>query len=274
LSFAQVRIMAKARKHEMSKEELRAPDEVQVALKGFWEKLYKYRKLVMLGVAGLIAVGIAIWIIGASERSGIEGHSNELREAAKAVGAPVGPEPVLDPRVAKLPRPPRFADEGARVAAVNDGLTQFLTARGGDAVAEVATLTAANAKLNKADAAGALADVTTWFGRYGDSIAKPVALDLKARAQIATGKKDEAMTTLDELSKLVGPGVLRAAALSQVGDLQNPALNAGAGDAAKAKNAYQAALAALPPEEEDKMSMITGKPGLRGQIENHLGLLP
>ncbi len=266
--------MAKARKHEMSKEELRAPDEVQVALKGFWEKLYTHRKLVILGVGALIAVGVAIWIIGASKRSGIEARSNELRDATKAVGAPIGPEPVLDPRVAKLPRPPRFADEGARVAAANEGLAKFLTARGGDAVAELAQITAANAKLNKGDAAGALADVTAWLGAHGDSIAKPVALDLKARAQTAAGKKDEAMTTLDELSKLVGPGVLRAAALSQAGDLQNPALNGGVGDAAKARNAYQAALASLPPEEEDKMSMITGKPGLRGQIENHLGLLP
>jgi len=266
--------MAKARKHEMSKEELRAPDEVQVALKGFWEKLYKYRKLAMVGVVALIAIGVAIWIIGASKRSGIEGRSNELREAAKAVGAPLGPEPVLDPRVAKLPRPPRFADEAARVAAANEGLSQFLASRGGDKVAEIVSIASANAKLNKGDAAGALADVTAWLGANADSIAKPVALDLKARAQIGAGKKDEAMATLDELSKLVGPGVLRAAALSSAGDLQNPALNAGAGDPAKAKNAYQAALAALPPEEEDKMSMLTGKPGLRGQIENHLGLLP
>lgn len=265
--------MAKARKHEMSKEELRAPDEVQVALSSFWDKLYQYRKVIIGAVGVLLAIGVAAWVIGASKRSGIESRSNELREATKAVGAPVGPEPVLDPRVAKLPRPPRFADEAARVAAANDGLAKFLGERSGDKVAELAQIAAINAKLNKGDAAGALTDVDAWLQAYPDSLARPVALELKARVQRAAGKKDEAATTYDDLAKLVGPGVLRASALASVGDLSNPVLNGGAGDAAKAKNAYQAALAALPPEDDDKMSMLTGKPGLRGEIENHLGLL-
>lgn len=265
--------MAKARKHEMTKEELRRPDEVQVALSSFWDKLYQYRKAVLGGVVALLAIGVAVWIIGASKRSGIESRSNELREAAQAVGAPVGPEPVLDPRVAKLPRPPRFADEAARVAAANAGLDKFLADHAGDKVDELVQIAAINAKLNKGDSAGALSDVDAWLQAFPDSMARPVALELKARVQRAAGKKDDAAVTYDQLAKLVGPGVLRASALASVGDLSNPVLNAGAGDAAKAKNAYQAALAALPPEDDDKMSMLTGKPGLRGEIENHLGLL-
>ena len=64
--------MAKAKKHEMTKEELRAPDEIEVALKGFWEKLYGHRKLIIIGVGALVAIGIVSWVIGASKRSGIE----------------------------------------------------------------------------------------------------------------------------------------------------------------------------------------------------------
>ena len=265
--------MAKARKHEMTKEELRAPDEVEVALKGFWEKLYKHRKLILVGIGGFVAVGIAIWVIGMAKRSGVESRSEDLRAAVKAVGAPVGPEPVLDPRIAKLPRPPRFENEGARIAAASEGLTKFLGEHGGDDAAALVAFAAMNNKLNKGDAAAALADVEAWLARNGDSIARPIALELKARAQVAAGQKDAAIATLDELSKLVGPGTLRAAALAKVGDLNNPVINGGAGDAAKAKTAYEAALAALPPEEADQMSMLTGKPGLRGKIENNLSLI-
>lgn len=265
--------MAKARKHEMTKEELRAPDEVEVALKGFWEKLYTHRKLLLAVLGGFVALGIALWVIGMSKRSGIESRAVDLREAVKAVGAPVGPEPVLDPRVAKLPRPPRFDNEGARIAAAHDGLTRFLSERGGDDAAALVAFAAMNAKLNKGDATGALADVEAWLAANGDSISRPIALELKARAQAAAGQKDAALATLDELSKAVG-GSLRATALARIGDLNHPVLTGGAGDAAKAKAAYEAALAALPPEEPDQMSMLTGKPGLRGKIENHLGLLP
>ncbi len=266
--------MAKAKKHVMTKEELRAPDEVQVALRGFWEKLYKYRKVMLIAVVALVALGVATWIIGMSKRSGIESRSDELREALEAIGAPLGEEPVLDPRLAKLPRPPRFENEGARIAAAADGLGKFMASRGGDDVAELVAIAQANAKLNQGDAAGALADAEAWLGKYAGSLARPVALELKARAEIAAGKADAARATLDALSKAVGPGVLKAHALGLLGDLDNPVLSGGAGDVEKAKAAYQAALAALPPEVEDQMSMLTGKPGLRGQIENHLALLP
>jgi hypothetical protein len=54
-------------------------------------------------------------------------------------------------------------------------------------------------------------------------------------------------------------------------------LNGGQGDAAAARTAYLEAQKALPPEaadEGDKLSSLTGKPGLRGQLDNKLGLVP
>ncbi len=266
--------MAKAKKHEMTKEELRAPDEVQAALSGFWDKLYQHRKLVVAGVVGLLALGIVLWVVGSMKRASIESRSLALHEAAKAIGGTVGPEPTLDPSVAALPRPPRFADEAARVTAVTEGLNKFVAEHGGDDVAELASIAIINAKLNKGDAAGAVTDIDAWLAAHGGSIVKPVALDLKARAQVAAGQRDAGLATYEELAKLVGPGQLRALAYKEIGDLQNPGLG-GTGDAAKAKAAYDAALAALPPDtSEAGRVMIMGKPGLRGQIENHLGLLP
>jgi hypothetical protein len=267
--------MAKAKKHVMSKEELRAPDEVQVVLRGFWEKLYNYRKLVLAGVGVLIALGVAIWIIGNTKRAGIEDRSDALREALAPVGASIGPEPARDPKIANLPRPARFENEGARVAAASAELEKYLAEHPEAAVARLVQITAANAKLNLGDPAGALAEVDAWLAAHPNSIARPVALELKARAQVAAEKKEEAKATLEALSQMVGPGSLRAAALVDLGDLENPVLNEGAGDPAKARTAYEAALASLPPEiDKDQPQMITGKPGLRGQIENHLGLLP
>jgi len=218
-----------------------------------------------------------MWIMGNSKRSGIESRADALRTAVAAIGGAVGPEPVLDPRIAKLPRPPRFENEGARLAAADAGITKFLGEHGGDDVAVLVKIAGIDAKLNKGDAAGAVSDADAWLAANGSSVARPVVLEVKARAQVAAGQKDGAKQSYDELAKAVGPGQLRAAALTALGDLENPVLNGGAGDAAKAKASYQAALAALPPEAADdevSASVITGKPGLRGQIENHLGLLP
>ena len=268
--------MAKADKGmRMTKEELRAPDEIEVALKGFWEKLYAHRKLILIGVGAVLAIGVVTWIIGNSKRASNEETSLALYEASRAIGADVGPEEPMDPRIAKLPRPPRFADEAARLTAAHDKLAAFVTERGGDGAVELAQVALANSKLNKGDAAGALAEIEKWLAAYPESPAMPLALELKARAEVAAGQKDKAIATLDGLSKSV-TGLLKAEALGRIGDLQNPVLNDGAGDAAAAKNSYLAALAALPPETkaDDQLSMLFGKPGLRGQLETRMGLLP
>lgn len=267
--------MAKAKKHEMTKEELRAPDEIEVALRGFWEKLYSHRKLILIGIGAIVAIGLAVWIVGSSSRSARQSNALALFEAARAVGADVGPEEPMDPRIAKLPRPPRFADEASRVAAAHDALTSYVTDRSGDGAVELARVALANAKLNKGDAAGALAEVESWLAAYPQSPALPLVLELKARAQVAAGQREAAIATLDGLSKTV-TGLLKAEVLGRLGDLHNPIFNDGAGDAAAAKNTYLAALAALPPEsgQDDQFSSIAGKPGLRGHLENRLGFLP
>jgi hypothetical protein len=267
--------MAKADKG-MTKEELRAPDEIETVLKGFWEKLYAHRKLILIGVGAIIAIGLVSWIVGSSKRSSGEASSLALYEASLPIGADVGPEEPMDPRMAKLPRPPRFADEAARQTAAHDKLQAYVAERSGDGAAELAQVALANAKLNKGDALGALAEVDKWLAAYSDSPALPLALELKARAQVAAGQKGNALATLDSLSKSV-TGLFKAEVLGRIGDLQNPVLNNdGSGDATLSKNAYLAALAALPPEagEKDQLSSIVGKPGLRGQLETRMGFLP
>lgn len=267
--------MAKVKKHAMTKEELRAPDEIEVALQSFWDKLFKHRKLILLGVGAFVAIGVVIWIVGSSKSSSQRESSHALYEASRAVGADVGPEEPMDPRMAKLPRPPRFADETARVTAAHDKLAAFVNERSGDGAVELAEVALANTKLNKGDAAGALAEVDKWLAAYPESPATPLVLELKARAEVAAGQKDKALATLDGLAKSVS-GTLKAEILGRIGDLQNPVIQDGAGDVAAAKNAYLAALAALPPDtsEADQLSSIIGKPGLRGHLENRLGLLP
>ncbi len=267
--------MATAKKHQMTKEELRAPDEVEVALKGFWEKIYKFRKVLLGGVAALLAIGIVIWVVGAMRRSAADADALTLYQATRAVGADVGPEETLDTRLAKLPRPPRFADEGTRLEAANEQVSKYLADNGGDAGAKLAALTLANVKLNKGDAAGALTDVEKWLGDNADSPAVLFATELKARAQVAAGEREKAIATLEGLAKAAS-GLLKAELLIRIGDLHNPVLNNGQGDAAQARTAYLEAQKALPPvvEEEDKLSSLTGKPGLRGQLENKLGLVP
>ncbi|MCA9516334.1 MAG: tetratricopeptide repeat protein [Myxococcales bacterium] len=259
--------MAK-RKRRMSKEELEAPDQFEVALQKVWEGLVKYRKPIIGGIVALVVLGVVLWIVNATSKSSARTRSLALRDGAAALSAEVGP---ADSPEVQLPgpKPLRFEDESQRLAAVEKGLSGYVAEYGSDDSRELVDLTLADVKLAKGDAAGALADVEAWIGKHGDSAVMPVALELKARALSVTDKAKavEAWNALAAAST----GELKADALRQAGDLQNPVLVDG-GDAAKAKAAYEAALAALGPAPE-KVDPF-GSTGIRGDIDNRLKLLP
>ena len=270
--------MAKTKKHEMSKEELRAPDPFQAWLERVWAFLSKHRRTLILAVVAVVVGGTVIWIMSNARTGSRNAESLALRTALAPIGAHVGvgePAPAPGDPTAPVPAPvptgPSFADEKARVAAAETALTTYLQAHGSSGAAELVTLTQANLKLEKGDAAGALELVTKWRAEHASSAANPIALELSARARLAKGERDLAAREYEALAAAVG-GAFKADAFVRLGDLQNPVLNQGAGDATKAKAAYQQALAALPklsaaPDEGDAPA------GARGEIKSKLELL-
>ncbi|MFO0751032.1 MAG: tetratricopeptide repeat protein [Myxococcota bacterium] len=267
--------MSKTKKHVMTKEEVRAPDEFQVALESIWDKLVRHKKIILIALGAFVAVGIAIWVVGLSSRGSSNSRALAQRDATLAIGAPVGPKPEnAPPPDPTLPEPTRYPDEAARIAAVDAGVSKFMAEHGGDDAAELVGLTAANIKLEQGKADEALSAVDAWLAAHASSPARPLALELKARVHLQKDQRDQAIAALEELAKSVG-GPLKAHAYSRLGDLQNPAMHSGQGDAAKAKAAYEEAMKALPPAtaEADEDSPF-GPPGLRGELQSRLELLP
>lgn len=259
--------MAK-RKRRMSKEELAAPDQFELILVKVWDALVKFRVFIIGGVAALVVLGVVLWIVNATSAGSAKARSLALREGTAALSAEVGPAESPDLQ-APGPKPLRFDDEAQRLGAIEKGLSAYVAEYGSDDSRELVDLTLADVKMAKSDAAGALVDVEAWIAKYPKSAIMPVALELKARALSVT----DPAKAIDAWNALAGAtvGELKAEALRQAGDLQNPILHDG-GDAAKAKAAYEAALAALgpAPEQTDPFGTV----GLRGDIDNRLKLLP
>jgi len=260
-----------AKQKPMTKEELRAPDEVEVALSSFWEKLYDYRKFIIGGVVALLVVGIALWFSGRASQSSKAAAGDALAEALVPVGASTGEEPTWFATLENVPKPAHFADEATREAAAQASLAKFVAEHGSEASVELVELTQAQLKLRSGDAAGALAAADAWIGKYASSPVLPLAHDLKARALLASDKRDEALAAWQAASGPVG-GALKAHFLTQIGDLQNPSMYPGAGDQAKALAAYKEALGLLPAAPP---SAIPGMPtfGPRSDLEARIALI-
>ena len=262
--------MAKASRKRMSKEELNAPDEIEVALSKVWAYLAKYKTPLLGAVGGLVAIALVLWIVGMTSRSGANGRAHDLRTALAPFRGEVG-EP--DPQLKDLPgpKPEHFADEQARNAEAKKRLDAYLSEHGSDDAAELVALTDANLLLNSGDAAGAATAVDAWLAKYPESGARIAGLELEARALTVKGDRAAAIAAWQALAE-GSTGDLKADALRQVGDLENPVITEG-GDAAKAKAAYDRALAALGPAPDD-MPFQLAPQGVRGDIKNRLDLLP
>jgi tetratricopeptide (TPR) repeat protein len=258
----------------MTKEELRAPDEVEVKLSAFWQGLYDHRKLIFGGVAVLLVGGVVLWFSGRAKTSARTSLGDAMADALKPVGASTGEEPEWYAQLEKVPKPVHFADEKTRADAATASLDAFLKAHPSEAAAAPVALTVANLKLRKGDHAAALTEVEAWIGANASSSALPLAHDLKGRALLAAGKLDEAEATFSTAAGLV-EGPLKAHLLLQVADLQNPAVHPGRGDATKALASYKAALALLPepPKPTEPVLFAAPESGPRSVVQARMALL-
>lgn len=195
-------------------------------------------------VAGLTAVtviwgGVGLYQIVAerSARSTAAANAPVYAAAMRQVYTP--PEGLTgeDPN---KPLSPTFASDKERAQAVVAAGTGLEGAA--KPLAEV-VVGAAKGTLGEAEAQ--LASIDAALAQVGDS---PVALGLltqRASALSALGRADEAAAAWAKVAEAAPTAAMKALAQLRLGDLVNPRLGAKAGDAAKAKAAYTAAVAAL-----------------------------
>lgn len=260
-----------AKRKRMSKEELKAPDEIEVVLNRVWENLNKYKNHIFIGIGALVALGVVLWLVNASSKSGALDRADAIRTAVAPFFGEVGER---NPSLAELPGPKAelFEDEAARDKAALERLTAYAGEHESDDSRELVDLAIANLKVRTGDVAGAVTDVDGWLARYAESPVRAAALELKARALAAKGDRDAAAAAWQALATETS-GDLKVEALRRAGDLYHPAFGSDAPDAAKARAAYEEALAVLGPAPNDPMAQF-GVAGLRGEVNNRLDLLP
>lgn len=222
------------------------PDIVEAELWSLSEWMEKHWKPVAIGLVGVSVVwgGLGIYqIIAARSEKGRAESTAAVFEAAAA--------PVIAPSDNPDEPPPTRTDktyptEAARAEAV----LAAGTANEGKSASAIAVLLG-GAKASKGDREGQLQALNPAL-----ETAKGTALELplreqKASALQALGKTAEAAAEWEAVAKLAVTDFTKALAKARIGDLYNPAGGNKAGDAAKAKAAYEEALKLARPGDKD-----------------------
>ncbi len=265
--------MAKKMKR-MSKEELRAPDQVEVALRTTWERLSDHRNKLLGALAVVIVAGVGLSVWQSSKRADTQARAEALRKAMAPLNAPIGPpDPAVDPATT-VPLE-RFDTREAALAAAEERLSAFLQAHGDAPDALPARFARASALLGQKKAAEAAKELEAVVAEAGDSALRAPALEKLAQAYVLSGDRAKAVETY---TKLVdgSKGTLRALALIALGDLHHPLVVQG-GDVAQARKYYDEAKTVLGPKPATDPNDIFAQfsePAIYAELDRKLSTLP
>lgn len=258
--------MAKKQKR-MSRKELRKPDEFELWLKGVWERLEKYWKLMVGGLAAFAVVGIVGSLVSSSMESSRQDQAFAFARAIAPITAPLGeapdnPNAVADDRE-------RFSDREAALTEAKKRLDAFLGEHSDTRFSPAAEWLRA-----AVDGKDAVA-LEAWIAAHQDnplSVSGWLAVgDAHARA----GATDKARQAYRKAAD-AGDGFGKAIALMAIGDLSNPLAVAG-GDAGAAKAAYEEAKKVVgerPPKDPLDIFATFSEPFIYAELDNKLALLP
>ena len=261
--------MAKKQKR-MTLEELRRPDDIQVALKGMWDWIENNWRL-MVAVAAVMVVGGGVsTIMGDMARDESHKTADAVVQAMKPLTAPVGDTPAAAP--ATDVDEERFQDRSAALTEAQNRLATFAKDNPdheGAAALELLSITLATG-----DDTGE--KLRQWLGANDTSNLSETALHALAEAQHRAGDTAAAIATYTQLAER-SKGGLKAMAWMAIGDLQNPMTLPTGGDPSMARKAYEQATKALGPRAAaapgDLFASLS-EPYLYAELDARLALLP
>jgi hypothetical protein len=253
----------------MSRKELRQPDQVQVALAGWWDRLEQHWRLLAAGALALLVAGVGSSVYKRSAAADLQSRAEVLRNAMEPLTAPTGEMEADAPDYVKSIE--RFDDRAAARSAALERLNAVNT--DGDAsVQPIANLLrGVLTPTDDANGSTALADASS-----SDALA-PLHTSIQfalAQRQAGSGDTAAAAKTYEALAAQ-STGVTKAMALMAQGDLHNPLVVEG-GDGAKAKSLYEGAQEALgprPPIDPSDIFATLSEPYIYGALERKLALL-
>ena len=262
--------MAKKLKR-MTKQELRAPDEVQVKLQGLWTWIENYWRHLAITASVLVVGGGVATVMDNNSQAEVYADSDALSQALAPLSAPIGEAP---PGVEVDPDEKRYDTRAAALEAANTAIDAYVTARPSSKAHVALSALAPAVAAQAGDPKGAAERLGSWVTANPQSSLQASALHALAEARAAAGDKAGAIEAYQNLA-LQSEGSLKALAFMAMGDLQNP-LSVKDGDVTKARTAYEEASKALGPRPKtppgDIYAALT-EPYLYAEIENRLALL-
>ncbi len=260
--------MAKKPKR-MTRKELRQQDEVMTKLQHAYAWLSKFKVHLAVGAAALVVVLLVTSAVMHWSKSRSRDVSAEFDKAFAPMMGQVAGEADDSALPAELRvKRETFDSEDAKYDAAIERLQAFISEHDGSDLADVASLPLARAEMNRGKLDEAKSTLTAYVDGHGDSPLLPLVYEQLGTLSVEQGKADEAATWFGKLVAMKAPYFV-ALGNDHLGDLANPAFGA-AGDAEKARTAYQTALTALT--ENDRQIRAAEKP-MKSAIERKLALL-
>jgi predicted negative regulator of RcsB-dependent stress response len=224
----------------MSLKELKSPDEIDVKLQEFWQRLMRHRKVLLAGCAAILVLGAGTSLFSSMSEEASDAQAQALTTALAPLTAPVGAD-----AEANIPENSRvdvetYADNAAAVAEAAKRLDAY-SQEFNDS--EVGDLYRAMVALAAGDGAKATSGLETWLAAHPDTSLKMPLTDALARAKAVDGDVDGASAAYQTIADSSN-GMAKALALMAIGDLNNP-LAVANGDVAKARTSYEQALALM-----------------------------
>lgn len=251
--MANTKIQTSRKRVKRRDEDLRQPDEVTTALQKLGEHLSKHLKLYMAGLAAVLVVALGGQLIWDKLRS------DEVEQAAVAIAAFDAANGTVatfkdDERLISLDptaAPDATATYATDAARWDDALAKIEAARGETDSDLVPVLDALKGRvqLAKGDAGAASTALAAFVAESDeDSALLPIVIENQGRAAETAG---DAGTAAGFYEKLAGMSdqYYKVRGSMLLGDLYNPAMHAGKGDAGKAAGHYDTALKGLVPGE-------------------------
>jgi predicted negative regulator of RcsB-dependent stress response len=233
--------VAKRKQKRMSKEELRAPDQVELLLTRVWQGVTKYKKLIIVALLVFIGGGVAYALHQKAQQEELDVTAAGLRGVFDPLVSPVvsNADDVEDLKTRLGTN--AYTDRKTQLEASSKGAADFLSQHPNSKARAAVKLVQASIKAPLGQPKEGAQALGTWLSENGGSSLELVVLFQMGDAQLASGQLAEAQETYEKI-KTSSPDVslARALALTRLGDLKNPMMRSD-GDAAAAREQYEAA---------------------------------
>ena len=233
--------VAKRKQKRMSKEELRAPDQIELVLNKVWQGVTKYKKLIIASLILFIGGGVAYALHQKSQQEELDVTAAGLRGVFDPLVSPVVSNDADVDDLKKRLGTNVYTDRKTQLEASSKGADDFLAQHPNSKAVAAVKLVQASVKAPLGQPKEGAEALGTWLSENAGSTLELVALFQLGDAQLASGQLAEAKETYQKINTS-SPDIslARALALTRLGDLQNPMMRPD-GDVAAALKQYEAA---------------------------------